>query len=325
MQTSASQLLAAMTALETAAGGTTAGNATDSGRWKRIAAAAETLAGATSTANATPAGYMLRTAVALEVLSGTDGTAENRNESGLLKRIVDALEALGEIGVGSLAHRFVLAAEGASFAPPVVPEFVSSTAYDNGAGVGNWTPFTDLDLSGADVALVALFVGANETPGATLGNFTRIGNGQLTNGISTSGRFALYRCIAPGTETFTTTGITTGTSKAILLLVNNADSVAISAAGQAASGTAPNPPSVDGGAVHDTLWVELAAAQAANIIAASTGYTLDEVVNYDVVTSPGSGIGAAYKQGSGQVEDPDAMTSSAGGRNCAFTLAAYMA
>ena len=105
-------LKAFMTSLETAAGATTSANDSPAGRWKRIAAAAEALAGETSSANSTLEGYRLRTAVALEVLSGTDGTEENRNETGMLKRIVDALDALnGTTVAGSLEYRIATAAD----------------------------------------------------------------------------------------------------------------------------------------------------------------------------------------------------------------------
>lgn len=129
-----SSLEAVATALETAAGATTSANPNESGRWKRIAAAAETLADATTTANATLFGYMKRAAVALESIAGTDGTAENTNYYGYLKRIVDALEVQGEVGVGSWEHRLVLGAEGAVFEETVAswPALIGAEMMVNG-------------------------------------------------------------------------------------------------------------------------------------------------------------------------------------------------
>lgn len=132
-----SYLAATMTALETAAGATTVANDNESGRWKRIAAAAETLAGATTSANATPSGYRLRTAIALESIAGTDGNEENRNETGLLKRIADALEVQsGQVLAGSLEYRIAEAAANATFSndAQIGHELVDDPAF---AGTGS--------------------------------------------------------------------------------------------------------------------------------------------------------------------------------------------
>lgn len=86
-------------------------NAGEVGYWREIALSAEELAGAATTANQNRAGWMLRAAVALEEIEGTDGDAENRNYSGLLKRIVDAMEeGNGAVGTGSLMNRLLAAA-----------------------------------------------------------------------------------------------------------------------------------------------------------------------------------------------------------------------
>ena len=98
------------TAFETLAGGSTSGNASEAGYWKRIADALETEIGSTSTANATFPGYLLRAAVALEGHAGTSGAEENANEAGYLKRIVDALETDTGVTTGSLIKRLHAAA-----------------------------------------------------------------------------------------------------------------------------------------------------------------------------------------------------------------------
>lgn len=113
-----SNRLLAITAseLESRAGTSTSTNETESGYWKRIAAAAESLAGATSTANDNTNGYILRTAVALESLTGTSGAEENPGPFGLTKRVVDALESLaGGPSVGSLEQRLSVGATNAVF------------------------------------------------------------------------------------------------------------------------------------------------------------------------------------------------------------------
>lgn len=98
--------------LRATAGTVNSSNAGEEGYWREIALAAEELAGAISVANALESGYMLRTAVALESIEGTSGAEENRNYPGLLKRIVDAMEAgNGAVGTGSLDNRLRLASE----------------------------------------------------------------------------------------------------------------------------------------------------------------------------------------------------------------------
>lgn len=97
-------------AFRTLAGTVNTSNGGDTGYWREIALAAESLAGAATTANAHELGYMLRTALALESIEGTSGAEENRNYPGLLKRIVDAMEAgNGVVNTGSLEQRLYLA------------------------------------------------------------------------------------------------------------------------------------------------------------------------------------------------------------------------
>lgn len=90
---------------------------TAAGMWADIARAAETIADTSTTTSETLQGTMQRAAVAIEGITGTDGAAENPNYEGLLSRIVDALED-GEVGAGSLANRFVLAAAAFSGGTP---------------------------------------------------------------------------------------------------------------------------------------------------------------------------------------------------------------
>jgi hypothetical protein len=103
------QLKAALTAFE-ALTSVQVGNDNEEGLWHKIALTAEELAGVSNTANGNIHGFMLRTALALETISGTSGAEENLNQAGLLKRIVDALEAETGVGTGSLEHRFAVAA-----------------------------------------------------------------------------------------------------------------------------------------------------------------------------------------------------------------------
>lgn len=212
MTVSSAQLLAAMTALETAAGGVTSANDSESGRWKRIAAASETLAAATTSANDNVSGYMLRTAAALEVASETSTAAANRSYSGLLLRIVNALEALGEVGVGSLGHRFELGAEGASFSSPSAawPALVGPEMMENGdcssgtgwtlslgitiaAGKQTWTAISSgADASNSGPSAAAIILGATYRCGQTYDSISggalrqKVG-GVLGASISTAG------------------------------------------------------------------------------------------------------------------------------------------
>lgn len=109
-------------ALETAAGETTVANPSQAGYWRRIADASETLAGATNPTNDITSGYMLRAALALESIAGTSGVEESATPAGYLKRVVDALEALGTVGEGSLEYRMFLGAIGATFEEPAPAE-----------------------------------------------------------------------------------------------------------------------------------------------------------------------------------------------------------
>lgn len=130
------------TALETAAGASTSANPNEPGYWKRIAAAVESLAGATTSANDVPSGYMLRAALALESIASTSGTEENANYSGLLKRIVDALEVQsGAVEVGSLEHRLLLGAQNATFGGGEPVSLWPQPEFDSGDGItpNGWT------------------------------------------------------------------------------------------------------------------------------------------------------------------------------------------
>lgn len=141
--------------LETAAGASTSANTNEAGYWKRIAASAESLAGTSSVANDNIAGYQLRTAIALESIAGTSGAEENANESGYLKRIVDALEVQsGAVETGSLLHRLLLGAENAEFSEelPVIQNgtFTGSDNWTDTNGGGTAT----LTLTGTGLAFV---------------------------------------------------------------------------------------------------------------------------------------------------------------------------
>lgn len=141
------------TALETAAGASTSTNPNEAGYWKRIAAAVESLAGATTSANDVPSGYMLRSALALESMAGTSGTEENSNYSGLLKRIVDALEVQsGVVEVGSLEHRLLLGAQNAVFTPeePFGPNLITNSSCTAGGGGWSGTAFKNDRLEFAE-------------------------------------------------------------------------------------------------------------------------------------------------------------------------------
>lgn len=115
------------------------GNATFAGRWKQVALAAEQLAGASSTATETINGYMLRAAVALESIAGTTGDEENRTRTGLLKRIVDALEAqAGQVYTGSLGYRFRVAAGAALYGTTymTIPSYATMAVFGDSIGLG---------------------------------------------------------------------------------------------------------------------------------------------------------------------------------------------
>lgn len=104
------------------------GNATFAGRWLQVALAAEQLAGVSTSANSNINGYMLRAAVALETIAGTTGAEENRTRSGLLKRIVDALEVqAGQVYTGSPGYRFRVAAGAALYGPAPTPTLAALT------------------------------------------------------------------------------------------------------------------------------------------------------------------------------------------------------
>lgn len=145
------QLASTATSLETAAGASTSANANIPGYWKRIAAASEALAGASTNASATLEGYMLRSAVALESIAGTSGAEENANRTGLLKRVVDALEVqAGAVTVGSLGGRLAIAAAAATFGPNLGPELVGENEFNASTG---WTLAGNASISGGQLHL----------------------------------------------------------------------------------------------------------------------------------------------------------------------------
>lgn len=183
------------TALETAAGASTSTNPNEPGYWKRIASAVEALAGATTSANDVPSGYMLRSALALESIAGTSGTEENSNYSGLLKRIVDALEVQsGAVEVGSLEHRLLLGAQNATFGggEPVSlwpqPEFDSAV----GLTLNGWTVAGGEANSNSQTGFLTATAVEEITPGTyrVFGDETGniVGDGQLV--ISVAGTSA---------------------------------------------------------------------------------------------------------------------------------------
>lgn len=133
---SASQLYTATASLISKAVGAVDGsNSNVTGRWKEFAEAAELIAGASTTTSDTVAGYMKRAAVALETLSGTSGAEETEGRAGLLKRVVDALEAKGVVGTGSYGDRLVAGAAGAVFSPFLaIVNRVNMTVTDLGNG-----------------------------------------------------------------------------------------------------------------------------------------------------------------------------------------------
>ena len=136
MRVSSAQLRAALLGIIDDAGTAETGTS-DAARWADFATASETLAGTTSAANDNIAGYMLRSAVALEGLAGTDGNAENAGYTGTLKRIVDALEALGEASTGSWGERLAAGAPVAVFAPPEeVPANTAPPSISGSSGMG---------------------------------------------------------------------------------------------------------------------------------------------------------------------------------------------
>jgi hypothetical protein len=122
--------------LETSAGATTTANATEAGYWKRIALALEALTSSTSTANDNVPGWMKRAAVAAEASAGTSGAEENTTDTGVLKRLVDALEVKsGAVLAGSLWYRLRMAAANAVWAPasalPAMKDYTATLAvYD---------------------------------------------------------------------------------------------------------------------------------------------------------------------------------------------------
>lgn len=135
------QLKAARDSLLTTASLSAISADTAAGVWADIARAAETIADTSTTTSETLQGTMQRTAVAIEGITGTDGALENPNYEGLLTRIVDALED-GEVGAGSLANRFVLAAAAFSGGTPtptvIAPPSIAGTL-TNGSTI-TWTP-----------------------------------------------------------------------------------------------------------------------------------------------------------------------------------------
>ncbi len=128
-----SQLKTATDALEAQTSVHT-GAKTESGYWRRIALALEEGAGAASAANNGRAGWMLRAAVAAETAWGGSGAEENRSTSGLLKRIVDAMEINAGVGTGSLSNRLATAAGAVSFGAStlVTLDFENNTYSING-------------------------------------------------------------------------------------------------------------------------------------------------------------------------------------------------
>ena len=155
----------AANSLRTLAGLSNISNAGDPGYWREIARAAESLAGTTSAANAGIAGYMLRTAVALEGLEGTSGAEENRNYTGVLKRVVDALEVVSGVVVGSLEYRLEMAAAGFNVGP------IAALALDLTAALDSRITFTRESSETYTTGANTLAVSGSNTPSFSSGLF----------------------------------------------------------------------------------------------------------------------------------------------------------
>jgi len=147
------QLRTAVQALEALTGQATTGNLGDTGWWRRFADLAEALAATQTEANETLTGYMLRSALAIESMAGTTGAEENPGEEGLLKRIVEGMEALGSEGTGDMSSRFVPAAQGIQGIDALRELLLSTTVLAENAPLGMIAALSNFrDL--AQVALV---------------------------------------------------------------------------------------------------------------------------------------------------------------------------
>jgi hypothetical protein len=164
----------------------TSANLNEAGQWRRIAVAAEAMAGVFTATNATRSGYMRRTALALETISGTTGAEENVSYTGLLKRIVDALEVMaGAVTAGPLEVRFLVAAQAADlFSPLSLFTGASGGWYDPSDLSTLWQDtagLTPVTAVGQTVRLIDDKSGnLNEavTPGATGGVLREDANGK---------------------------------------------------------------------------------------------------------------------------------------------------
>lgn len=319
------QLLATMTALETTAGASTAGNDSYTGRWKRIAAAAETIAGATSTANDNMLGYMLRAAVALEAAAATSTPAANGKESGLLLRIVNALEAKSSVGTGSIGNRLVASAQTAVFSSAAAPTFASATGYGPSSSSISFTPFAGLDLSAYKAAIfIAARSGSGGTP-LTVGALSTPGWAVSASGADgTTVVSAVYYRTAPGAlETLqVASGGTVGIWSGWLILISHTNAVQIVIAVSTPGANPCNPPLVDTLASRNFLAVAAAITRTATAFtAAPAGYSnLND--NPGAFTTAHAAF-ATKTIAAAQTEDPGTFTGGATGNKPAFTIALY--
>jgi hypothetical protein len=225
-----------------------------------------------------------------------------------------------------------------SGAPPLVvqglepepsPSFVSATAIpDGGAGADTFTPFTALDLTNCDLALVWVFTTDNITLATASTGWAKLGQANIpSNPIGgTNGRFALFWKAEPGAaEEFVVTGGSGGTARwgAILERVAAADTVTWTTNSASTFDTAPNPPPHDAGAVRPTLWTAGVACAALDVTAAPSGYG-------NLTIQPGQG-GTTYSAAIAtlaseeQSQDPGAFTTAAATRRATATAACYAA
>lgn len=185
------------------------------------------------------------------------------------------------------------------------PTYVSSTGFvGSTSNATSWTPFSALDLSNCNLAV--LIVSSDGGPTLTTASSGWVKLNQ-TNATTTPAAVVFYKLSPTSSETFLLASTATEQYSAVLVRVNNATNISGTGLGASASANA-NPPSHNAGAGRNHLWI--AAGSWDDIITASAapaGYS--NLTTAVAAGTAGASTAVATKFLNAQTEDPGAFTS----------------
>lgn len=185
------------------------------------------------------------------------------------------------------------------------PTHVSSTGFASPASnATSWTPFTALDLSNCNLAV--LVISSDGTPTLTTSSSGWVKLGQTS--ASASPTTAIFYKLSPtASETFALASSGSEQYSAVLVRVNNTTNISGTGVGAAASANA-DPPSHNAGAARNHLWIAVGGWD--DIITASgapSGYS--NLTTATAAGASGASSAAATKFLNAQTEDPGGFTS----------------